>query len=637
VLGLIFFSFAIFFILTLPTRPLLYNAGEVAAKRLINYEAIYGAETGPDGKKYAWTRPAAQFFFVDAPRYAPLLLRLELKLARPEGAAPAFIQVGENLNGNFVPITTITPEAGTSGYQTYQITIPPAAQLDQGLVLEINANSFRVAGDTRALGVILADYSLEMQPNHLRWMLWPRPFLLAFGLLLLGICLWGGRAGLKWLEMALLLAPISVLAGLYCNFLIGNSWWLCLLGGLVILSSLWDKLPAIKRWGGLPALIFASAAFSLFFLTQVPGIGDLELFQFWISDLEKYGVWRIYQNSSFFNYPPLFAHVFWLYAQITGWFGQDKSIIVLQAFFGLALPVGVGLIGRFGRNSSNLSAPVVTAFSAALLFDSIIWGQADTMTCVFMLAAFLLLFNQRPYLSGGVMGLAVLFKQNAWLILPYFCLLFLRKFGWQKTWRAGAVSVLLVIALSLPVFGFSGESLNLFFNQPRMTGELTRGTYGAYNLFFLLGYEGDSVPSNVLIWAGVALVGAVYLLCVWAIYKGKVEAGEAGFAAGLITIVTFLFAVRMHERFMLYALIWLALAAITYPRLYKPLLGLGLISLINMAVGFKATPRRLVPDTFYFWADLLKPDIAPRVLAIVTMLLFGYLCYMFWREVRQKI
>jgi hypothetical protein len=134
----------------------------------------------------------------------------------------------------------------------------------------------------------------------------------------------------------------------------------------------------------------------------------------------------------------------------------------------------------------------------------------------------------------------------------------------------------------------------------------------------------------------MAAVVAIYLLCAWGIYKGKVEAGEAGFAAGLITICTFLFAARMHERFMIYALLWLALAAITYPKLYRPLLGLGLISLINMAVGFKATPRRLVPDTFYFWADFLKPDIAPRVLAVVTMLLFAYLCYLFWREVRQK-
>ncbi|HEX2915690.1 MAG TPA: glycosyltransferase 87 family protein [Chloroflexia bacterium] len=695
-------------------EALSYDAGDKNPAYPRQTEALYQPEIAPDQRGYAWTRPDAIFYFPDVPRYAPLQLKLELNFERPPGIPVPVIEVGENQNGNFKLLTTLTPQAAEahtpaeSKWHTFTLTIPPDLELNKGLEVQLKINGFKVAGDNRELGVVLGRYSVGMTIGaYLKGLVWPQPFLPAFLLLIVGILLWAARTTLDWLPVSIMIAAVSTIPGLYLGAFLPHSWWLCLLAIVVILSSQWWRfnslVPAMNRAGVVPALIVTSIAFTAFFFSNPDGNPDIYVSLNWLRDSQSFGLWNFYHYSPQFQYPPLIVYVFWLYGQLLKLLGFNPDVMALRFLFSLCVPLCLGLAlwlqGRLAleRRSEadsfklaerkgqmpELSTPVWLVFNTGMVFNAAVWGQTEPFLLAFLLGAFAFIYAGKLLPAGVILGLSFIFKPQAWFFIPVLGLVIIQRYGWRRAIGPALLGLVVAVSLALPVFGFNPASLELFFNQSRLAGSLEEGVYNAFNLFYLLGYS-DAAPPGWLVALSFSGLALVYLLITWTSFnraplfnnkeyparkKAALEINstnrETGvavltseeltgsskrgfdysdycFALGLLGVAFFLIFVKIHERYLEYSLVWLVLAAQKYRRLYLPLAGLSLVSLLNMEIAFKATARRLVPDTFENWAGLLQLHVLQPFLALLTLGIFGYLLwlylqlYLISRDVRYK-
>ncbi|MHB8806642.1 MAG: ArnT family glycosyltransferase [Anaerolineaceae bacterium] len=189
------------------------------------------------------------------------------------------------------------------------------------------------------------------------------------------------------------------------------------------------------------------------------------------------------QNYCFFNKnavskPLYIAFLFLLHL----FSGNDYTLLVnLQVIFIAVLPPILFLIGR--QLHSNLLGILVAILSIIKITNSIadsliIWTvsnpkfmMSESFLAVFLalLCLFMIIWYQNPnqkriylYLSGAILGLCTLIRDNVWILLPCIALVvLLRSDGkiWNKL--SHAVSFILVFALAFTPWAVRNMSLGL--------------------------------------------------------------------------------------------------------------------------------------------------------------------------------
>ena len=298
------------------------------------------------------------------------------------------------------------------------------------------------------------------------------------------------------------------------------------------------------------------------------------------------------------------------------------------------------------------------ALNPAIIYVSAYWAQVDSIHTMWMLAALLAALAGRWGWSGLLMGLALLTKLHAIVLLPLLFVL-----AWRHSLRAllwGALGLAGTLALGLLPFLINGALGNVLAVYFGAVGFYPKLSVNAFNGWFFLQtiavqvFDREILDTARLVgpitlrWVGLGLLGGYTLLLLWRLW-GHLEPGwtripksEAApgrvwltstarllvfFSAGLLVFGFFSLATEMHERYGLPALAFLALPAARHRRVLVPYLlltavfsfnllrvlpwGPGIFNLIQSIPGDRLL-MSLASVALFIWLSALYLRATPR-------------------------
>lgn len=306
---------------------------------------------------------------------------------------------------------------------------------------------------------------------------------------------------------------------------------------------------------------------------------DMNTFIAWSRNLATLGPQNFYNTWS--DYLPGYAYVLWLLGTIN----QFVSSTVLYKLPAIIADLTTGfLIYKIVRGVKSekmaLLATAIYIFNPAILANSTLWGQVDSITSFFALAA-VYFANKRPWLSAMLLSMGTIVKPQAALAL--IPVLFI---AWREKWKITGLIKYAAIGLTLFILGFVPFYVGggiIDFIVARLDQTLNQYPYTSVNAFNVWGLTGFWQPDtwqNLLGWTLtvlLSLVAAKKLL--------KVKSGEYLLLAWVL-LVGFLFMTRLHERHMLPALAPLTVGVALYPSLIFTYIVLSFTYVLNLRFAY---------------------------------------------------
>lgn len=322
---------------------------------------------------------------------------------------------------------------------------------------------------------------------------------------------------------------------------------------------------------GVLVMLFA-AGLALRLLLAYFTIGfanDIALFKAWGQLCNDIGYGGVYfQNELFLDYPPGYLYILSWLDGIRGLLNlpmeSDGYTLMVKLPSILADLATAFIIYRLGAKKLSLGWGVLLSaaymFCPAVLINSSVWGQIDSLCALIMVASLFLLDKNRIIPSAIVYGIAVVFKPQMLIFAPIFIFYtIIRKRYLQLAVGIGC-SLLAIMLVATP-FVKNFDYLFLIEKYKSTMDYYSYYTVNAYNIWALIGQNWGALPENpialfALNWSVPAIATA---LC--GIYMWKHRENYSIFMALAILMSTvFMFAVKMHERYLFPALIALLIS-----------------------------------------------------------------------------
>ncbi len=266
------------------------------------------------------------------------------------------------------------------------------------------------------------------------------------------------------------------------------------------------------------------------------------------------------------SYPPGSLYLLWL----SGWLGHvlrpsatgfrvlvESPPVVASMLLGLTLLFAAR---REGSGWRAFATMMMFAFNPALIFDTIVWGQSDSVVALAMLAAAILIVWGRWRLGWIAAAIALLVKPQAIAIVPPLGLWTLMSAGFGETMLCAAMSGATMLVGILPFT--VGHPPNWIIEVYRTLGSrFTDASVGAFNLHALLG--GLETPDSVKIALvsyyalGMSAIAGAFVIVAFLVWRAR-SANTVMLATFIAMLALFVFAPRMHERYTYYPLVFLA-------------------------------------------------------------------------------
>jgi dolichyl-phosphate-mannose-protein mannosyltransferase len=346
------------------------------------------------------------------------------------------------------------------------------------------------------------------------------------------------------------------------------------------------RLDTPAALAGMFALAFAAR---LLIAPHAGYYADLKIFQHWAVRLDEVGLRHFYAED-WADYPPGYLYVLWLLGKISA--PPGYVLLKVPAILGdLAL---AWVAGTFAMRIAPLSVkerwplrPLVAAailFNPAVIMLSAVWGQVDVVPAVFVLWSLFLLFTgsqvfRRELGASLLFAIAVAMKPQAGFVFPIVVYALYRRHlhgrprtGWAngafKIAASGAVLLAFLFLSALP-FGLGPVKLMRFYSHSASIYPFTSAN--AFNLWGVVGFWRRDSPGagGYVALAGVPAVyvgmlalaaGAVGVL--WRAHRELERGGDQmrvfTIGAAAVSLLAFALLTRMHERYMFYALAFLA-------------------------------------------------------------------------------
>ena len=391
---------------------------------------------------------------------------------------------------------------------------------------------------------------------------------------------------------------------------------------------------------------FLAALFLRLVLSATPAYSiDMGGYLAWSDHLAQKGPNGLYA-AFHIVYAPMYHYLLWLSGLVAHLFDMSREshtwLIKLWAVAADAL--GAWLLIRLGRRRGRIKAGFAVGMlyllNPAVLFDASVWGQFDGIPALLLLAVLLLFEVRRPVPAALVFLLSVLFKPQSGLLLPIVLVVFFRQLwqrnDWKRFLRDGAVTltagITLYLAVILPFYTPTSRADTLprwldpfwwlFDLYLRSIQDYPYDTANAFNLWFPLG--GQIRPDTVVFlglshnaW-GLLLFG---LFALWAIARILRDGGKPDIlysSAWLLLFAAFLFMTKMHERYLVPALLIGAACVLADRRQLAPYLTASGVALANQGVMYKMS------FSAQYWLDPGNPFAI--TCALVLAAAFAWTC-----------
>ena len=307
---------------------------------------------------------------------------------------------------------------------------------------------------------------------------------------------------------------------------------------------------------------------------------DMSCFIAWADMVYNDGFHKFYTTMTE-GYPP--GYIYILY--VIGWLRHIFSIPwnsamsdILTKMPNILTDLGMGYLiykvasEKFRETGAALLSAVYL-FCPAIILDSVVWGQTDSIYVVFLAWMFYLIAKKKLIPSYFLFALAILLKPQAMMFAPVLLYgiidhVFLKDFNWKKfgiNLGMGLVAILCMVIAVLP-YGLQ-KVISLYTNT---VGSFEYASVNAYNFWTLVGKnwisQGDrGFGLSYQTW-GTIFILLIVIATAFVNFRCKKTEAKYTYIGGMLIIGIFMFSVRMHERYMYPAMAFMLLAYVMKPR-----------------------------------------------------------------------
>jgi Gpi18-like mannosyltransferase len=316
---------------------------------------------------------------------------------------------------------------------------------------------------------------------------------------------------------------------------------------------------------------------------------------FWISwskGIAEHGLGSIYSNPEVNNFPLLL----YLLKAFTLFFSADtidvfsinylKCFVLVFDFATLAIVVSL-----LKKHNINLLLCLVLVFNPAFWYNTIIWGQVDTIHTFFVFVSVLLAVNKKPLPALIFMLLAVNTKVQAVVFLPVILFLVfptetLRAQRFSKIILSLLLLVLIQVVIFLPFIisgNFTQTIHSLLNSSVDFYPTVSRNAYNLWYLFFtdpLNTSDQLTFLISLKSW-GIILFVLFYALVVFLFLKSKKGLSEIFLVIALVSLGFFFLSTQMHERYVHPVVVFAGLYAV-FSKRYLVFIISSLAYLLNL-------------------------------------------------------
>jgi Gpi18-like mannosyltransferase len=321
-------------------------------------------------------------------------------------------------------------------------------------------------------------------------------------------------------------------------------------------------------------------------------------------------------------YPPGSVYLLWF----SGWLGKlleptadgfrvivETPPLVADVLIGLTLYFAAW---RDGRGLRALIVMMLFALNPALIFDTVIWGQSDSVVALAMIVSAILILSGRYRLGWSAAALAILAKPQALAFAVPMGLWTLFNAGVAECGWCAAVFVGTIVLGIIPYQ--IGHPWDWIVNVYKDLGtRFSEASVGAFNFMGLIGGMGTPDSDNAIGVSyralGLSIVSAVYLVVSYMLWRAR-SASAAMLATFVALFGVFMFAPRMHERYLYYPLVFLI------PIALENLFLTSAFAVVSATFLFNLHYIKHLTDTSTYFPD--HPSAALIVTASINLALF---------------
>ncbi len=386
-------------------------------------------------------------------------------------------------------------------------------------------------------------------------------------------------------------------------------------------------------WRDLILISLGGLAVRLLFIDDPGHIVDLNTFGQWALAAADNPWNRAYEATNA-NYPPGALLVFEIIGRVYRGLELQDPVSLRVAlkvpnviFDGIGCGVLFGIAARFVEPRRALIAPALYAFNPAVIYDSSLWGQNDSITTVTALAAVWCVLARRHTAGWLVLAFAILNKPPVIVLAPLFVLHAFaaaeraeRRRALVATAAGIAGALLFGYLIALPFYA-DRSPLGVYarmIDWYRIGSSLYPFTSAnGFNVYALAGdfFAPDTRPLfgvPLKYWADAAYIAIFAAVCARYVRRP----GDRAFlvACFLTLLAFFLVLTEMHERYLMYALAFApALAAIDRRAIWATVV-LSVTQWLNLEYSLT-----------YMWIESDKPtgvnpkEFAPVLVHLCTL------------------
>jgi Gpi18-like mannosyltransferase len=334
-------------------------------------------------------------------------------------------------------------------------------------------------------------------------------------------------------------------------------------------------------------LFFLIISFRIIITCIKPYQIDMAGYMAWSSYLAEHGPDGFYTSGFHVVYAPFFLYFLWITGELCKALSLSGALqiylikfwSVLFEFIGALLIVQ--LSKKYKKTNLGMLLALTYVINPGVFINSSIWGQFDSIPATMLIGVLALFEYKKPNLAALLFLVAVLTKPQSGLLLPVVLYLYFRdlKFDFKSFIRLfsgifSGIAVYLAIVIpfyvptqlsgKLPTFiDYFYWLFDLYFTSIK---DYPFASANAFNFWFLLGgqIQNDSMAFlglSYLAWGNILLaLGIAYaFIC---LIKGKATLYSITYFSYLVLFSSFFFMTKMHERYLLPAIIFITLASV---------------------------------------------------------------------------
>jgi Gpi18-like mannosyltransferase len=361
---------------------------------------------------------------------------------------------------------------------------------------------------------------------------------------------------------------------------------------------------------------------------------DISCFKSWANIAASQGLLNFYKTDMFVDYPPGYIYVLYVCGYIKNLFSLDFNsaafITLLKVPAILSDIIFSIIIFRLGKKPLGAAIASIIAvlyvFNPAVLFNSAIFGQIDSLFALLIFMAIVFAFKDRLIIASVIFAVALSVKPQALIFTPIGIYVLIEKTIQSKSLKTAGLSILsMILTFIVIILPFSTEqNFSWIFNlYGKSLSSYQYGSVNAFNLFAFLGANGVN-ENNILflfsykIWGYISTI-VIVISSVFLYFKSR-HKSKPFFIAILIMAAFFVLSSRMHERY-IFPVFGLALLNYIYTKDKRFLflfVGFSLTAFLNQALLIDLI---FTKQSFWFPSN----DLTMRALSLINVALLAYL------------